>query len=379
MSVCGLAEELEAYRRTVRRFLTEEVAPNVRHFRTERRVPRAVWQKAGEIGMLGVSIPEAYGGIGGDFRHEIVIMEELARIGFFDFGIPLHNAIVAPYITRYGSEEQKRRWLPRLVSGELIGAIAMTEPGTGSDLQGIRTKAEKAGNGYLLNGQKTFITNGQNANLIIVAAKTDPNASSKGTSLFVVETDGAEGFRRGRNLEKIGFHGQDTSELFFDNVPLPADALLGATENRGFYQLMEQLPQERLLIAVQALAAIETALETTVDYVKSRKAFGRAVVDFQNTRFVLAEAKTELTIGKAFVDDCVEKLLRGELDATTAAMAKWWCTQKQCEIIDECLQLHGGYGYMAEYPISHMWADARVQKIYGGTNEIMKDLIARTL
>ncbi|GGA78984.1 acyl-CoA dehydrogenase [Nitratireductor aestuarii] len=379
MSVNALTEELEAFRRTVRRFLAEEVAPNVQQYRSQRRVPPEVWKKAGDVGLLGVSIPAEYGGIGGEFRHEIVIMEELARIAFFDFGVPLHNAIVAPYITRYGSEEQKQKWLPRLTSGEMIGAIAMTEPGTGSDLQGIRTKAERSGNGFVLNGQKTFITNGQNANLIIVAAKTDPSAGSKGTSLFIVETENVAGFRRGRNLEKIGFHGQDTSELFFDNVALPADALLGDSENRGFYQLMEQLPQERLLIAVQALAAAETALETTIDYVKQRKAFGKAVLDFQNTRFVLAEAKTELTIGKAFVAECIEKLGREELDATTAAMAKWWCTQKQCEIIDECLQLHGGYGYMAEYPIAHMWADARVQKIYGGTNEIMKDLIARTL
>jgi len=379
MSVNALTEELEAFRRTVRRFLAEEVAPNVQQYRSQRRVPPEVWKKAGDVGLLGVSIPAEYGGIGGEFRHEIVIMEELARIAFFDFGVPLHNAIVAPYITRYGSEEQKQKWLPRLTSGEMIGAIAMTEPGTGSDLQGIRTKAERSGNGFVLNGQKTFITNGQNANLIIVAAKTDPSAGSKGTSLFIVETENVAGFRRGRNLEKIGFHGQDTSELFFDNVALPADALLGDSENRGFYQLMEQLPQERLLIAVQALAAAETALETTIDYVKQRKAFGKAVLDFQNTRFVLAEAKTELMVGKAFVAECIEKLGREELDATTAAMAKWWCTQKQCEIIDECLQLHGGYGYMAEYPIAHMWADARVQKIYGGTNEIMKDLIARTL
>lgn len=371
--------ELEAFRDSVKKFLAREVVPNMDRFREERRVSPETWRKAGEMGLLGVSIPEEYGGAGGDFRHEAVVMEELGAIGFLDFGIPLHNAIVAPYITRYGSDEQKAKWLPKLASGEMIGAIAMTEPGTGSDLQAIRTKARREGNRFVLDGQKTFITNGQNANLIIVAAKTDQEAGARGVSLFVVETEAVEGFRRGRNLKKIGLHGQDTSELFFDSVSLPPESLIGDGENRGFYQLMEQLPQERLIIAVQALAAAEAALAVTVAYTKERTAFGKRILDFQNTRFVLAEARTELTIGRAFIDDCVEKLLREELDATTAAMAKWWCTQKQNEIADACLQLFGGYGYMEEYPISHMWADARVQKIYGGTNEIMKELIARTL
>ncbi|CAN7708013.1 acyl-CoA dehydrogenase family protein [Aminobacter sp. LjRoot7] len=374
-----LAEEMEAFRNSVRRFLSEEVVPDIATFRAARRVPPAVWKKAGEMGLLGVSIPEQYGGAGGNFRHEAVIIEELSRIGFPDFGIPLHNGIVAPYIANYGSEEQKRNWLPKLATGEMIGAIAMTEPGTGSDLQAIRTKATRDGNRYLINGQKTFITNGQNANLVIVATKTDASAGSKGTSLFVVETEAVEGFRRGRNLEKIGFHAQDTSELFFDDVSVPPEALIGDSENRGFYQLMEQLPQERLIIAVQALSAIEAAIDATIDYTKQRKAFGKAVMDFQNTRFVLAEARTEATIGRAFLEQCIDKLVNGELDAATAAMAKWWFTQKQCEVTDACLQLFGGYGYMAEYPISHMWADGRVQKIYGGTNEIMKELIARTL
>ncbi len=379
MTEMSIEEELEAFRRSVRRFLADEVAPRLEEFRTNRRVPLEVWRKAGQAGLLGASIPAEYGGSGGDFRHEVVIMEELGRIGFLDFGVPLHNGIVAPYVTRYCSEEQKARWLPKLASGEMIGAIAMTEPGTGSDLQAIQTRARKEGNRYVLDGQKTFITNGQNANLIIVAAKTDPDAGSRGVSLLVVETDDAEGFRRGRNLKKAGLHGQDTSELFFDNVSLPPENLIGDAENRGFYQMMEQLPQERLIIAVQALAAAEAALAVTVDYTKQRTAFGKPVIEFQNSRFVMAEAKTELTIGRAFIDSCVARLLRGELDATTAAMAKWWCTQKQNEIADACLQLFGGYGYMDEYPISHMWADARVQKIYGGTNEIMKELIARTL
>jgi long-chain-acyl-CoA dehydrogenase len=373
------AEELTTFRATVRRFFEREVAPNMALWRRERCVPRETWLKAGEAGLLGLSIPEEYGGAGGNFRHEAVVIEELGRIGFPDFAIPLHNAIVAPYIVHYGSQEQKQRWLPQLATGEMIGAIAMTEPGTGSDLQSIRTSARRDGNGYRLSGQKTFITNGQNANLVLVAAKTDPAGGARGISLFGVDTDKAEGFRRGRNLEKVGFHAQDTSELFFDEVALDGTNLVGAEENQGFYQLMAQLPQERLIIAVQAVAALEAAIAATVEYTKHRKAFGEAIIDFQNSRFVLAEAVTETRIARVFVDDCTSKLVAGTLDATTAAMAKYWTTDKQNEIIDRCLQLFGGYGYMAEYPISQMWADARVQKIYGGTNEIMKELIARSL
>jgi long-chain-acyl-CoA dehydrogenase len=373
------AEELTTFRATVRRFFEREVAPNMALWRRERCVPRETWLKAGEAGLLGLSIPEEYGGAGGNFRHEAVVIEELGRIGFPDFAIPLHNAIVAPYIVHYGSQEQKQRWLPQLATGEMIGAIAMTEPGTGSDLQSIRTSARRDGNGYRLSGQKTFITNGQNANLVLVAAKTDPAGGARGISLFGVDTDKAEGFRRGRNLEKVGFHAQDTSELFFDEVALDGTNLVGAEENQGFYQLMAQLPQERLIIAVQAVAALEAAIAATVEYTKQRKAFGKAIIDFQNSRFVLAEAVTETRIARVFVDDCTSKLVAGTLDATTAAMAKYWTTDKQNEIIDRCLQLFGGYGYMAEYPISQMWADARVQKIYGGTNEIMKELIARSL
>ena len=299
--------------------------------------------------------------------------------GFDHFGIALHSAIVAPYIKHYGSQEQKERWLPKLASGEMIGAIAMTEPGAGSDLQAIRTSAVRDGNHYRISGAKTFITNGQLANLIIVVAKTDPAAGSKGVSLFVLETDGADGFRRGRNLDKLGFKGNDTSELFFDDVRVPADALLGPEEGRGFYQLMEQLPQERLLVAVQAMAAIERALALTLDYVKERQAFGKRILDFQNTQFKLAELKTEATIGQVFVNDCIARHVAGELDGTTASMAKYWTTDLQTKVTDQCLQFFGGYGYMNEYPISRLYADARVQRIYAGTNEIMKVLIARSL
>ena len=372
-------EELEAFRKTVRRFLEREVAPFADEWRENRRVPPGAWHKAGAAGLLGVSIPIEHGGAGGNFRHEAVIIEELARIGFLDFGIPLHNGIVAPYIVHYGTAEQKRAWLPKLATGEMIGAIAMTEPSTGSDLQAIRTRASKDSAGYRLNGQKTFITNGQNANFIIVAAKTNQDPSAKGVSLLALETDDLRGFRRGRNLKKVGFHAQDTSELFFDDVSIPLGHLLGSKENQGFYQLMAQLPQERLIIALQGVAAMEAALPLTIDYAKQRTAFGKRLLEFQNSRFVLAECATETRIARIFVNDCIEKLLAGELDATTAAMAKYWATDRQGEIMDRCLQLFGGYGYMAEYPISNMWVDARLQRIYGGTNEIMKELIARSL
>jgi acyl-CoA dehydrogenase len=372
-------EEIETYRTTVRRFLTHEIAPHVQEWRKQGQVPRESWLKAGQAGLLGVSIPDHYGGAGGDFRHEIVIIEELCRIGFSDFGIPLHNAIVAPYIVQYGSDEQKRRWLPKFASGQIIGAIAMTEPGAGSDLQAIQTRARRVASGYRLSGQKTFVSNGQTANLILIAAKTDPDVGAKGMSLFALETEDAEGFRRGRNLEKVGNHAQDTSELFFDEVPLDSSTLIGTEENNGFYQLMAQLPQERLIIAVQAVAAMETAIAVAVDYTKQRKAFGTRIIDFQHSRFTLAECLTEACIARVFVEDCTRKLMTGTLGGTTAAMAKYWTTDKQNEIIDRCLQLFGGYGCMSEYPISQMWTDARVHRIYGGTNEIMKELIARSI
>ncbi|MFL5030733.1 MAG: acyl-CoA dehydrogenase family protein, partial [Xanthobacteraceae bacterium] len=308
-----------------------------------------------------------------------VIDREYSLGGFDSFGAPLHSGIVAPYILRYGTEEQKKRWLPKLATGELVGAIAMTEPGTGSDLQGVRTSAVKSGNGYVLNGAKTFITNGQHANLIIVVAKTDPKQGAKGVSLMVVETEDASGFRRGRKLKKLGMDWADTSELFFDETKLPAESLLGTEEGQGFVQLMTELPQERLIVATAAVAMMERALALTIAYVKERKAFGKAIIEFQNTQFELAECKTEATIGKVFHDHCVERHLAGALDTTTASMAKYWLTDLQNKIVDRCLQLFGGYGYMDEYPISRMYRDARVQRIYAGTNEIMKLLIARSL
>ena len=351
----------------------------VAKWRNEGIVERAMWTQAGKAGLLCLMAPEEYGGAGGDYRHEVVFMEQLALKGVDGFGASLHNAIVAPYILNYGSQEQKRKWLPKMATGELITAIAMTEPGAGSDLQGVRTQARREGNRYVLSGQKTFITNGQTANLIIVVVKTDPGAGAKGTSLIVVETDDAEGFQRGRNLDKVGHEAQDTSELFFNDVSVPTANLLGPEEGMGFYQLMQQLPQERLNIAVGGMATILRALELTIDYVKERKAFGRRLIDFQNTQFKLAECKTEATIGRVFVDHLIGLHLEGKLDAATASMAKYWITDLENKIVDQCLQLFGGYGYMNEYPIARMFRDSRVQRIYGGTNEIMKVLIARTL
>ncbi|PLP59116.1 acyl-CoA dehydrogenase [Mesorhizobium loti] len=361
------------------RFLSEEIAPHYDEYEKNEIVDRSAWEKAGAAGLLCASMPEEYGGSGGTYAHESVIAEALGHVGVDGFGIALHNAIVAPYILHYGSEEQKKKWLPKMASGELIGAIAMTEPGAGSDLQGIKTRAEKQGNQYLINGSKTFITNGQNANLIIVVTKTDPTKGAKGTSLIVIETDEVEGFTRGRNLDKIGLKANDTSELFFNDVRVPTANLLGHEEGQGFVQLMQQLPQERLLIGAQGIGMIERALAVTVDYVKDRKAFGKAVVEFQNTQFKLAELKTEATIGRVFYNDCVKRHLNGGLDPVTASMAKYWLSDLQCKVVDECLQLHGGYGYMNEYPIARMYRDARVQRIYGGTNEIMKMLIGRSL
>jgi acyl-CoA dehydrogenase len=374
-----MSEDLVLLSQTVSRFFIEECAPHYERWEEQGAVDREIWLKAGQTGLLGAEVPEAYGGPGGSFAHDAVITYEANLAGIDGWGGPLHSAIVVPYIVHYGSEEQKHRWLPRLVSGELIGAIAMTEPGAGSDLQAIRTTARRDGNHYLINGAKTFITNGQLANLIVVVTKTDPARGAKGTSLFVVEADEVEGFRRGRKLDKIGMKANDTSELFFEDVRVPADALLGHEEGLGFAQLMQQLPQERLLIAIYAMARIERALTVTLEYVKSRKVFGRPVIDFQNSQFVLAECKSEATIAKVFVDHCIGRHLQGDLDTATASMAKYWITDLQCQIIDRCLQLHGGYGYMNEYPIARMYRDARVERIYGGTNEIMKVLIARTL
>ncbi|MDZ4762869.1 MAG: acyl-CoA dehydrogenase family protein [Alphaproteobacteria bacterium] len=373
-------EDLRMFEDQVGKFFDQHApAEKVETWRRNKVVDRDMWTRAGEAGLLGLSMPEAYGGAGGDYRHEVILMEQLGKKSVDGFGISLHNAIVAPYILKYGTEEQKRRWLPRMCTGEFVTAIAMTEPGAGSDLQGVKTTAIRTGNQYVINGSKTFITNGQTANLICIVAKTDRSQGAKGISLLFVETDGAEGFERGRNLEKMGHEAQDTSELFFTDVKVPTENLLGPEEGQGFYQLMGQLPQERLNIAIQAITTIEKALEITIDYVKQRKAFGRAILDFQNTQFVLAECKTEATVARVFVDHCIEVHLAGKLDAAKASMAKYWLTDLENKIIDRCLQLFGGYGYMDEYPISRMYRDARVQRIYGGANEIMKLLIARTL
>ena len=374
-----MSEDLVLLEEQTRRFMAAEFVPHLERWNEEGQYERAVWTKAGEAGLLCAAIPEQYGGAGGTFAHETVINREIALAGFDSFGAPLHSGIVAPYILKYGTEEQKRRWLPRMATGELVGAIAMTEPGTGSDLQAVRTTARKSGNGYVLNGSKTFITNGQHANLIIVVAKTDPKAGAKGTSLMMVETDDAQGFRRGRKLAKLGLDWADTSELFFEDVKLPAEGLLGTEEGQGFVQLMKDLPQERLIVCTAAIGMIERALRLTIDYVKERKAFGKAIIDFQNTQFELAECKSEATIGRVFHDHCVERHLRKELDTVTASMAKAWATDALGKVTDRCLQLFGGYGYMDEYPISRLYRDARVMRIYAGTNEIMNLLIARSL
>jgi len=374
-----MTEDLVLLEEQARRFITQEFAPQIDRWHAAGIYEREVWNKAGQAGLLCAAMPEEYGGGGGTFAHEAVINREFSLAGFDTFGAPLHSGIVAPYILHYGTEEQKQRWLPKLATGELVGAIAMTEPGTGSDLQGVRASAKKSGNGYVLNAAKTFITNGQHANLIIVVAKTDPKAGAKGVSLFVVEADDAQGFRRGRKLKKLGLDSADTSELFFDDVQLPAESLLGTEEGQGFYQLMKELPQERLIVAVHAVAMMERALELTIDYVKQRKAFGQAIIEFQNTQFELAECKTDATIAKVFLDHCIGQHVEGKLDTVTASMAKYRLTDTQGKVIDRCLQLFGGYGYMDEYPISRMYRDARVLRIYAGTNEIMKLLIARSL
>ena len=375
-----MTEELDILSDHAARFYAAEMVPNEVRWQEQGHVDRDFWRKAGAAGILCASVPEEYGGAGASFFHEaVLITEQFRATGVSGFSNSVHSQISAHYILNYGTEEQKRRWLPKMSSGEMVAAIAMTEPGAGSDLQSVRTTARQEGNAYRLNGSKMFITNGQLADLIIVVCKTDPTARSKGISLLVVETKGAEGFRRGRNLDKIGQKSSDTSELFFDDVQVSPDNLLGGVEGQGFYQLMQQLPQERLVLGLKAVAVMERAVEGTVEYTQGREAFGGTLFDLQNTRFKLAEAKTIAHIARVFIDDCVEKHVRGELDVATAAMLKWWCSQMQCDVIDECLQLHGGYGYMTEYPIAQMYADARVQKIYGGANEVMKELVARSL
>ena len=371
----------EAFRDAFRRFMEKEIAPFHAEWEEQGYVDRKVWNKAGENGFLCMTMPEEYGGAGADKLYSVIQMEELARGGFTGLGYGLHSEIVAPYILHYGTEEQKKKYLPKLARGEMIGAIAMSEPAAGSDLQGVKSTAIKQADGsYLLNGSKTFITNGWHADLVVVVAKTNPTAGAKGTSLLIVER-GMKGFEVGKRLKKLGLKAQDTSELFFDNVVVPADNLLGGPpqENRGFICLMEQLPWERLQIAITAVAAAQAAIDWTVAYVKERKVFGQAVASYQNTRYTLAEAQTEVQVARVFVDKCTELLMVGKLDTATASMAKYWTTDLQCKVMDECLQLHGGYGYMWEYPITRAYADARVQRIYGGTNEIMKEVITRAM
>jgi alkylation response protein AidB-like acyl-CoA dehydrogenase len=372
-------DDVEAFRDLARSFFEKECAPHEDRWCEQQHVDREVWLKAGELGLLCPSIPTEYGGGGGTFAHEAVMAEEQVRAGAPSLGATVHSTIVAHYINSYGTAAQKQRWLPKLASGEYVGAIAMTEPGTGSDLQSIKARAIKDGGEYVVDGSKTFISNGLLAELVIVVVKTDPDDAAAGISLVVVETEGATGFARGRVLKKIGQHGQDTAELFFSGVRVPAANLIGEVEGQGFIQLMQQLPQERLVLAVGAVAAIEAAVSATVKYTKEREAFGRPVFNFQNTKFKLAEAATTAKIGRVFLDDCVVKHIHGELDIPTASMAKWWLSEQQCQVADECLQLFGGYGYMAEYPISKMFTDSRIQKIYGGTNEIMKEIISRFL
>ena len=373
-----LDEDLSAYRDTVARFVESEVAPADEVARTHKRIDRALWRRAGELGFLCTDVPSEYGGAGGDFRHEAVFHEELSRRALNGMNTSVHS-IVAQYLLNHGTEAQKQEYLPRLVSGELIGAIAMTEPGTGSDLQAVRTRADKRDGGYVINGAKTFISNGGQAGLVLLVVKTDTTQRARGVSLLLVETAGLAGYRVGRVLDKIGLPGQDTAELFFDDVRVPATAVLGGVEGQGFFQLMSDLPYERTIIGVQAVAAMEGAYASTLTYVRERQAFGQAIADFQNTRFKLAEIATQVKVARTFVDRCVNELVAGTLDAAGASMLKWWSTDMQGKIIDECLQLFGGYGYMNEYPIARMYVDARVARIYGGTNEIMKELISRSL
>ena len=379
MTAGWMTEDVVQFRDTVRKVFEREFAPLEERWRRQHLADRSVWRQAGEMGLLCTSIPEAYGGAGGSFAHEAVVAYEQGRALVNSFSINVHSGIVAHYLLAYGSEAQKLRWLPKMARGEIVAAIAMTEPGAGTDLQAIRTTARRDGDHYVIDGAKTFITNGHHADLVCVAVKTDAARGAKGVSLLMVETAGLEGFRRGRLLEKIGQHGLDTAELFFDGVRVPAENLLGSDEGQGFRQLMQQLPRERLLIAVAAVATMQRAVDETLAYVAQRQVFGAPLLTLQNTRFKLAECQTEVAFAQAFVDQCIVRQLAGTLDVPSAAMAKWQTTDRLCKVIDECLQLHGGYGYMAEYPIARMYVDARVSRILGGANEVMKELIARAM
>ncbi len=375
-----MSSELELFRDNVIRFLKENVEPHYDKWERDGIFPRDLYLKMGENGLLCVDVPEQYGGIGGEFAYSMVVLEEVARMGFLALAsnLSVHSDIAAPYILHLGSEEQKQKYLPKMVSGECIGAIGMSEPAAGSDLQGIKTTAlPDSKGGYLINGSKTFITNGQNAGVVILATKTDPKAGAKGTTLFTFDTS-LPGFKRGRNLEKIGQHSADTSELFFDNVPVAANEVLGRIGG-GFGHLIDELPRERLALAVTAVAHAQGALEKTIEYVTTRKAFGASIASFQNTRFELAKIKTDIEVHRAYVEKCTQMYAQGKMDVASAAMIKLSTTEMEGRVTDACLQLFGGYGYMAEYPISRFWTDARIQRIYGGTSEIMKEGIARTL
>jgi len=373
-------EELQMLSSSARRFFERAAPPErVEAWREAGQVDRDFWREAGAAGFLGVSVPTEYGGQGGDFRHDVVLVNEVQRAGLDGFALSLHNVIVVPYIQLHGTEEQKHRWLPSLSNGDLVSAIAMSEPGAGSDLQSIRTTAIRDGDEYVINGSKTFISNGQLADLIVVVAKTDPAEGAKGISLLVVEADKVMGFRRGRKLDKIGLDAQDTSELFFDDVRVPANNLLGGIEGRGFAQLMAELPRERMIIALGSQNSMERAIEVTIEYTRERKAFGQPLISFQNTQFKLAEMKAKARVGRSFINECVDKAVAGTLDGTTSAMAKMWASETEWEIVDACLQLHGGYGYINDYPIARIFRNARVSRIYGGSTEIMKLLVARSL
>ena len=371
-------DELEMFRDAARRFVEQEIVPNDDRWRAQHHVDRSIWNKAGEVGLLCTDIPAEYGGVGGDVRHESVVAEEMGGHGITSFGHVVHS-IVAHYVLNHGTEEQKHRWLPRMASGELVGAIAMTEPGAGSDLQAVKTRAERVGDEWVINGSKTFISNGLHAGLVGVVARTDPSRGSKGISIIMVETENRPGYRVGRVLDKIGQNGWDTAEMFFDDCRVPADCLLGPVEGQGFVQLMRDLPYERALLALGGVAAMEYALRLTVDYARSRKLFGQTLLEMQNTRFKLAELKTQVHVSRLLIDDCISKLRAGTLDTATASMAKLFVTEAQCRVMDECLQLFGGYGYTTEYPISKLYVDARVQRIYGGASEVMKEIVARSL
>jgi long-chain-acyl-CoA dehydrogenase len=372
--------EIALFRDNVRRFVAEQVVPNYRQWEKDEIFPRQLWNTLGEQGLLAVDLPEEYGGFGTNFLFSMVIQEEFSKANCAAVGGPMavHSDIVSHYILNHGSKEQKQAYLPRMVSGECVGAVAMTEPGTGSDLQGLRTTAKRDGDDYIINGSKTFITNGQHCDMVIVAARTNMEVSgAKGTTLFMVDSD-TPGFQRGRNLEKIGLHPSDTSELFFEDVRVSSNAILGQLD-RGFAVLMGELQRERLALAIGAVAAAEGLIETTVEYVKERKAFGAPIADLQNTKFKLAEAATEVRIHRSFVEECKQLFMLGDLDVSTVSMAKMSCTEMQGRVADTCLQLHGGYGYMQEYGVSRAFVDARVQRIYGGTSEVMKELISRTV